>query len=58
MISFGRIVIILVLLWIAIYTSSYGLWTWKNKNRLGAVMVFIVAIAAFVLPVYALFFRE
>jgi predicted membrane channel-forming protein YqfA (hemolysin III family) len=58
MISVDRILILIILLWIAAYTVSFGKWTWKRRNRLGAVMVFLVALAAIVLPIYALFIRE
>jgi predicted membrane channel-forming protein YqfA (hemolysin III family) len=56
--SLGRVVLILILLWVFVYTCSYGIWTWKKENRFGAVMVFLLAAAALVLPVYSLFFRE
>jgi predicted membrane channel-forming protein YqfA (hemolysin III family) len=58
MISLDRIVAMVILVWILVYTGSYGLWTWRKKNRLGAAAVFIVALAAVVLPIYAIFFRE
>lgn len=56
--TFSRIVLVIVLIWVFIYTSSYALWTWKEKNRLGGIMVFIVALAALVLPLYSVFIRE
>ena len=56
--SFGGIVIILILLWIFIYTCSYGIWTWKKKNKLGACMVFFLALVSLLLPIYTVFFRE
>ena len=56
-VTIGRIITLLLLVCISIYTVSYGVWTWKKKNRLGAVMIFLVAIAAFVIPVYSFFFR-
>lgn len=58
MISAGYVVLVILLLWAAIYTASYGVWTWKRRNRIGAVMIFLVAVAAFVLPIYVLIFRE
>jgi len=58
MISFDRIIMFVILLWISLYTMSFGRWTWKKKNKLGAVMVFAVALAVLVLPVYTIFFRE
>ncbi|HEY9062956.1 MAG TPA: hypothetical protein VIO64_21035 [Pseudobacteroides sp.] len=58
MVTADRIFIIILLLLIAIYTISFGRWTWKRKNKLGAVMVFLVALATVALPVYVLFVRE
>jgi hypothetical protein len=58
MISFDRLVLVIILIWISLYTVSFGWWTWKKKNRLGAVMIFLVSFAALALPVYTLFFRE
>lgn len=51
-------IIIIFLIGVAVYTASFGLWTWKKKNRLGAVMVFMVALAVIGLPVYSLFFKD
>ena len=56
MITWGRLLMSVLLLWIAIHTASYGTWTWKNKNRFGAVMVFLIAIITLALPVYIAFF--
>jgi uncharacterized membrane protein (DUF4010 family) len=56
--SFGRLLVIIILLWAALYTGSFGIWTWKKKNKLGAVMVFIVAISVLALPTYTIFFRH
>jgi len=58
MITTDRVLLLIALLWVAVYTISFGRWTWKRKNRLGAVMVFLVALATVVLPIYALFVRE
>ncbi|KNY28820.1 hypothetical protein [Pseudobacteroides cellulosolvens] len=58
MITTDRIFILILLLWIAAYVISFGIWTWKRKNKLGAAMVFLVALVTVVLPLYALFVRE
>lgn len=55
MIRFENILITVFLICVSIYTVSYGVWTWKSKNRLGAVMVFIVALVSAALPLYSLF---
>lgn len=54
----SRIVTMIILLWVFLYTISYGKWEWQKKNRLAGAMVVIIALAALVLPVYLLFFRE
>ncbi|SNS96854.1 hypothetical protein SAMN05446037_103043 [Anaerovirgula multivorans] len=56
MINFYSFVSIIILLWVFLHTLSYGIWTWKKNNRLGAVMVFILAATVLVLPVYSKFF--
>jgi len=58
MISAGYIVMIVFLLCVAVYTASYGVWTWKRRNRLGALMIFLTALLTVILPVYILIFRE
>ncbi len=58
MITFSRFIIVILLLGVAIYTVSYGVWAWKQKNKLGAVMVFLLAIVIFVLPIYTIWIRE
>ncbi|MCX7843206.1 MAG: hypothetical protein N2489_09055 [Clostridia bacterium] len=56
--NIGRIFILVFLIWIFIYTASYGVWTWKRENKLGAIMLMLLAAASLALPVYALLFRE
>ncbi|HPU45589.1 MAG: hypothetical protein GXX04_02505 [Clostridiaceae bacterium] len=58
MISGDYIVLIVFLLCVAVYTVSYGVWTWKKGNRFGAIMVFLVAVLTVALPVYILIFKE
>lgn len=58
MITPGVFIALLALAFIFVYTISYGLWTWKSENKPGAVMIFLLAFASVILPVYKLFFRE
>ena len=46
----------LFLIWVFLQTIGYGVWTWQKQNKVGAVMVFLLAIAALVFPVYQHFF--
>lgn len=57
MFIFINIVIFIILACTSFYTISYGVWTWKNKNKLGAVMIFVVALAVILLPMYTLYIR-
>lgn len=45
-----------LLLWVFFHTISYAAWNWKKKNRLGAVMLLILALGSVVVPIYAAFF--
>lgn len=58
MIAIQNLAVVVILIWVCIYTASFGRWTWKKKNKLGAVMVFLIALAVLVLPFYTLFFRH
>jgi len=52
MFTLRGVVAFIVLVWIFMYTASYGVWVWKKKNRLGAIAVFLIAAVALVFPVY------
>jgi hypothetical protein len=54
----ANMILMIALSLVAVRTASFGVWTWKRRNRLGAVMVFVVAVAAVALPAYTLFIRE
>lgn len=41
-----------------IKTISYGTWTWKQKNVLGGLMLYMLAAASIALPIYTLIFRQ
>lgn len=45
------------ILGVFIHTMTYGVWTWKNKNGLGAVMIFLLAFSIMILPLYTVFIR-
>jgi drug/metabolite transporter superfamily protein YnfA len=46
-----RIVVYLFLAGVCLRSISYGIWTWRKQNRLGAVMVFLVALVVLAVPV-------
>ncbi len=52
-----NIILIIIAVWISIYTFSYGVWTWKSKNKFGAFVVMLIALLTTVLPFMYLFLR-
>ncbi len=54
----NAIIVMTVLLWIFIKTLSYGKWTWDKKNRLGAIIIVMIALTELILPIYTLYFRD
>ncbi|OPX46317.1 hypothetical protein CLHUN_01330 [Ruminiclostridium hungatei] len=52
-----KIVMLLIAAWISIYTFSFGVWTWNKKNRFGAFVVMLIALAATVTPFMYLFLK-
>lgn len=55
---FNSIIILAILLWVFLKTISYSKWTWDRKNRLGAIVILMIALAELILPVYSLYFGE
>ncbi|NLI58131.1 MAG: hypothetical protein GX387_06375 [Clostridium sp.] len=55
--TFDRIILIIILIWVFIRTMSYGKWTWDKKNRLGAIAIYIVAFASLIIPICIMLFR-
>jgi hypothetical protein len=43
------------MLWVFIYTVSYGMWNWKARNRQGGVAVIMLAVATVSLTFYVAF---
>lgn len=39
----------------ALYAFPYGIWEWKNKNKIGGICVYITAIICIVLSTLQLF---
>ncbi len=52
-----NIILMLIVLWISIYTFSFGVWTWKKKNRFGAAVVMFIALVTTMLPFMYLFLK-
>jgi hypothetical protein len=45
------------LIWNFLYTMSFCTWTWRNKNRFGAVAIFLAVAVSIALPVYVILIR-
>jgi len=56
--TFGRLGTFAILIWVFFYTASYAKWTWKSKNKLGGVMLFVLALVVIALPVYSIYFLQ
>ncbi|MDP4094902.1 MAG: hypothetical protein Q8920_16275 [Bacillota bacterium] len=50
---FGAIII----LWIAIHTFSYGIWSWRHKNKPGGIAVFLLSFLVIIMPLYIILMR-
>lgn len=44
----------LAAVWLFVYTVSYGIWELKQKNKLGAVFVFLLSLDELVMTFYTL----
>jgi len=40
-----------------IYTISFSLFVWKQKNKIGSIAIMLLALAALVLPIYTMITR-
>ncbi len=49
--------IVLVLVWSAVYTISYGIWTFR-ENKKGGIALFILTVVSVAIPVYLLWIRK
>ncbi|MDQ2086185.1 hypothetical protein RBH29_07045 [Herbivorax sp. ANBcel31] len=54
---FERVALIIILTLVFLRTISFGKWTWDKKNRLGAIAVYVIALATLIIPIYSMYFR-
>ncbi|WP_169303859.1 hypothetical protein [Ruminiclostridium cellulolyticum] len=45
-----NIIILVFLIWICIYTFSFGIYTWKNNNWFGGLMAILLSLTSLLLP--------
>ena len=50
-----NIIILLVIIWVSMYSISFGIWTWKNENKFGGMMIMLISLISLALPGYFLF---
>ncbi len=48
----------IIIIWSFLHSFSYGIWTWKRKNRVGAFMIFLLSALSIAVPVFLVFFRQ
>ncbi|QNU65673.1 hypothetical protein EHE19_012155 [Ruminiclostridium herbifermentans] len=53
-----NIISYLAVIWISIYSISFGVWTWKNNNKFGGMMIMLISLISLALPGYFLFFVQ
>lgn len=58
MITIDRLFGALIIIWVFLYTISYGRWTWKKKNKLGGAAVIFLAFAVVFLVAYQVFKKQ
>ena len=52
----AKIIFLVVVLLISIYTLSYMVWLWRKKMKKGAMGVLLLVLASIFYPVFVLFF--
>lgn len=58
MITIPVILSVIIIAWVFVYTISYANWTWKQDNKSGAIAIYVLALLAFIVPLYTLIFRQ
>jgi len=53
----GMILAAIALVWVFVYTLSYGIWTWRQNNKVGGIAVILLSIISLVLPIAVLLIR-
>ncbi|EPR08303.1 hypothetical protein [Ruminiclostridium papyrosolvens] len=51
----GNIIIVIFLVWICIYSFSFGVYTWKNSNWFGGLIVILLSLTSLLLPAAMMF---
>jgi len=57
MLLITTIAMYVILIWSFVYTISYGMFVWNQKNKLGAIAVILLALMVLILPIITLTIR-
>lgn len=49
--EFYDILVVISVIWVFIYTASYAVWTFKENNIMGGIMVLVLDVFVVVLPI-------
>lgn len=52
------IIIFVILIWTFMYTISYGIFIWKQKNKTGGIAVMLISLAVLLLPILTIILRS
>lgn len=55
--SIGLIIAVITVIWVFIYTFSYGIWTWRQNNKAGGIAVILLSLVSLILPIVVLIIR-
>lgn len=53
-----KVIIAGFLVWILIRTINYGRWTWNKKNKLGGVMIMLLAFVSAFFTAYVFIIKD
>ena len=51
-----KIAIVIIII-VAVYTSSYGIWVWKY-NKLASSVIWLLAVAVIAMPIYMMYWKR
>ena len=52
MITVSKVIVLIIISWISIYSVSYSIWTWKNNNKLGGTAILVLVAILLGLSMY------
>lgn len=49
--EFYDILVIVAVIWVSLYTASYGIWTLKRRNITGGIAILVLDLFVVILPI-------